>query len=86
MSYRVQITKTETVKCQGGRKWEIVRTEAEADALREKYGKDLDDDHDGVYGYTPPYDATKEQSVDVLDQVVEELDLIGVIKAINGIS
>lgn len=38
-----------------------------------------------VYGYAPPYEGTEKTEKEVFKQVVEDLDLQLVIKAVNGI-
>ena len=38
-----------------------------------------------VYGYPPAFETTEKVETPVLEQVVAELDIVGVIKAINGI-
>ena len=38
-----------------------------------------------VYGYAPSYEGTEKRETEVLKQVVEELDLAAVIRAVNGL-
>lgn len=68
--YQITITKTETVDKMMGRKWEKGGTE--------KPGSD-------GYGYTPMISRPTEVETELLRQSVETLDLIAVIKAVNGI-
>lgn len=74
MSFTITITKhwAEKVKTK-----EWVKVGEEPDP---KYG---DDAKKGVYGYGPETEKVVEKSCEILKQVVTELDLAAVIKAIN---
>ena len=43
-------------------------------------------DGGALYGYAPERQVTSTESVDLFEQTVEELDLIAVIQAVNGLA
>ncbi len=71
MSFKITITKTETKEVYAGKDWE------------EGVKKETDDS--SSYGYTPEITKHKEITTEILSQVVDELDLPKVIRALNQI-
>lgn len=69
--YTITVKTYRTATVQGGRKWAVV-------------GKD-DQNHD-VMGYTPDIQVDSREFVDVYEQTVDSLDLVAVIRAVNGIA
>lgn len=92
--YEIIIKKTVTKEVPGGGKWDVIEkrplTSNEIEkSYSEPYWKqeDIKKETKTVYGYTPasPYTEIEKSEIEILRQKVEELDLIAVIKAINGI-
>jgi len=88
--YEIIIKRKEVVrkKCRGG--WKVVaeRPLSTKDVEDSYFNKNLND-YRGVlkqiYGYTPDFEDDVEEEHEVLKQTVVELNLVGVIKAINCI-
>ncbi len=86
MSYKITITETRTVKKIVGNDWAVIGTKEIArdeSFIREDPEKGRTRIED-VRGYTPTIEKLVSETVEVLEQVVEDLDLKEVIKAING--
>ncbi|KKN01493.1 hypothetical protein LCGC14_1127220 [marine sediment metagenome] len=66
--YKITITKTEVKEVTVGKEWEKQTDSTEVKTQ---------------YGYTPEITKKKELTTTILTQEIEELDLPGVIKAIN---
>lgn len=79
MSYRITVTRMETVTKKFGKEWKVVGEEQAKGDDNKPYLKDL-------YGYTPEIEKEATEEVEVLRQTVTELDMIAVIKAINGLA
>ena len=85
MAYQITITQTRTVKTMAGKEWTIIGTkEVPRDA---SYYRDDSNQPktriEEVRGYTPEIEKLQVQTVEVLKQQVDDLDLAAVIKAIN---
>lgn len=72
LRFTIVITETQEVDKKIGHVWEKI-------AAKQEGGED-------GYGYTPLIDSIAIEKVEVLRQLVSDLDLVAVIKAINGIS
>lgn len=87
--YQIVIKKIEKKTETSNGNWTIIDkrpyTEEELENVpphnRSRYNDELKE----VYGYPPPHEKEVEREVKVLEQTVDELDLVEVIKAINGI-
>lgn len=77
-TFTVKISKVETVVKTVGREWEVIGQE-------EHTGSSGDTTMIDKRGYTPEIQKSVEVETDVYSQVVEDMDLSAVIKAINGI-
>jgi hypothetical protein len=71
--YEITIKKKDVMVTIQGAEWETIDQEPVngSDKLKD------------VYGYTPEIEKREEIEIEILKQVVEELDLAAVIKAIN---
>ena len=76
--YEIIIKEKRTVKKQVGNDWKIV---GKKEALYSGGKTEMVDD----YGYTPLIEKEVEEEIEILRQVVETIDFVGVVKAINGI-
>lgn len=85
--YKITIEQINTVTKKGGNNWEKV---GESD---QPFDKDNDKRHAvenkvnvySVYGYTPVYETMGTETIEILKQTVEKLDLAKVIRAINDL-
>ncbi len=71
MKYKIEITRTEREEYEDGNDWKMTGNKKE--------------DGGDEYGYTPKITMTKEVERTILIQEVDDIDLKGIIKAINGI-
>jgi hypothetical protein len=87
--YKITIEQINTVTAIGGNSWDKV---GESD---NPYNNNDQNDRRhqvkakegiySVYGYTPKYEITKTETIEILKQTVEKIDLAKVIKAINDL-
>ena len=85
MAYQITITQTKTVKTIVGKDWAVIGTK-EVPRERQYWEKEKDEPKtriEDVRGYTPEVEKLQVQTVEVLKQQVDDLDLASVIKAIN---
>lgn len=84
MSYEITITKTQIREVESGGDWTVVGEEL---AIPEAIPLSADDVSSlrlkGVYGYTPRITKSKTVTIEIYRQVVKELELPEVIRAIN---
>ena len=73
MSFTVEISESRTVVVVRKDKWVQI-------------GDTGGPDGGTLYGYAPPIEVTTTEKVELFEQTVEDLDLIAVIKAINGLT
>jgi hypothetical protein len=78
--YTITITRTNAVKKKVGKDWAVIAQVPFTDSLP------VTAPLKPVYGYTPAIEKDVEQTVEVLKQTVDDLDLIAVIQAINNIA
>lgn len=85
--YKVEVTKIDKVEKVVKGEWAVLEkrpyTKEECDEAG--YGENFKAELKSIYGYAEPQKQMVETEVKVLSQTVEGLDLIEVIKAINGI-
>ena len=74
--YKIIIIKEEVVTKASGKDWAIIA---------QKQPTEGSGSVENVYGYTPEIGKEVEVEREILSQTVENLDLVEVIKAINGI-
>jgi hypothetical protein len=87
MSFKITITETRPVKKLVGKNWDVIGTN-EVPRDRQYYQSDADQPKtriEDVRGYTPEIEKTVEETRTVLEQNIDTLNLVNVIKAINGI-
>jgi len=87
MSYEIKITEKREVKKLVGKNWEVIGTK-EVPREKEYYADRKGEPEtriEEIRGYTPEIEKTVIETRDVLSQVVDELDLSAVIKAINNL-
>lgn len=85
--YKITIEQINTVTKKGGHNWEKV---GESDEPFDSDGNKRNEVRDkkyvfSVYGYTPVYETTGTETIEILKQTVEKIDLAKVIKAINDL-
>lgn len=83
MSFKITITETRMVNKITGKEWRVVRKE-EKDSILSR----SDDQKvfvEDVYDYTPEIKKLLPETREILIQVVDDLDLAAVIKAVNGL-
>lgn len=73
--FKITITETREVKIKYGMKWEPISSTSSVDQIP----------GETKYGYTPLVEKMEMQDIQVLHQTVDKVDLVAVIKAINGI-
>ena len=81
MSYKITITETKLVTKTVGKDWEVIGEKVSDMKLPDNAPRVKMD----IMGYTPEIRKKVEVEVELLRQTVETLDLVKVIKAINGI-
>ncbi len=87
MSYKITITETRTVKKICGKDWAVVGTkevEREASFVAPMGADEPKTRIEEIRGYTPEIEKNVSETVEILSQSVETLNLPEVIKAING--
>ncbi len=87
MSYKIVITEQRTVKKLVGKEWNVIGTK-EVARDRAFYGSNKDEPKtriEEVRGYTPEIEKPVTETVEILSQTVETLNLPAVIKAVNGL-
>jgi len=88
--YEIKITKMLLKKVPAGEDWGILKEELYTDEELDR-GATIYREADKTlpvkrkYGYTPKIEKEEHVEVDLLKQTVREIDLISIIKAINGI-
>lgn len=85
MSFKITIEETKTVKTIAGKEWAKIDTE---EVEREQRWCEKDEPKTrikDVMGYTPEIEKLATVKREILVQVVDQLDLSKVIKAINGL-
>ena len=85
MSYEITIKQKRVVRTTTGKNWAVIGTEEE-ERKEDFYSQDASQPKTRikeVYGYTPEVEKAQTVEVEVLKQVVDDLDLAAVIKAIN---
>lgn len=89
--YKITIEKIENEKVTKKGEYAVVEkrpyTQAELDEANNGFIKDDTEPQSlkSVYGYLPEYEVIREKKTDILEQSVEDLDVVAVIKAINKI-
>lgn len=73
--FEIIIRETKDVVKTVGRNWEVI---GQNEPAGEKYAPT------SVYGYTPEIEKTVTETKEIYKQLVDELDLKNVIRAING--
>lgn len=84
--FEITIKQTRQVKKTLERKWVVIGTQEVAREERFFGAGEPQTRIENVHGYTPEEEGIVTESVTVLTQVVDELDMAAVIKAINGLS
>lgn len=81
--FKITITETRSVQMVQGPQWKQVG----AKEVRREYPTAMGGEtrEEPVFGYTPEIETIQEVTSKVLEQEVESLDLVAVIKAINKI-
>lgn len=83
MSYRILITETRAVTRLAGKDWKVVG-QKEIEREERFCGEGLSKTRmENVYGYTPEIEKPSREEVEVYKQVVDSLDLVAVIAAVN---
>lgn len=85
MSYEITITETRSVVRKVGREWAQTGTKEVPRDQRYIDGKESEPKTrmEPTFGHTPEVEKTVTETRNVLTQIVEELDLPAVVKAIN---
>ncbi len=73
--YEITIKKIETVTKKAGKDWDVISRTSEPGKVGE----------DRTYGYTPEIDKEVEVNRVIYNQTVDDLELIDVIAAVNGV-
>lgn len=81
MSFNIIIAETKPVTKTVGKDWHVVGQQLKASERDPQRDVALD-----VYGYTPEIEKTVDVTTKVYEQTVEDLELAGVIKAVNKLS
>jgi hypothetical protein len=87
MSYKITIEETREIKKLVGKEWATLGTK-EVERDERYYAREKDEPKtriEEVRGYTPEIEKTVTETRQILVQVVDELDLSDVIRAINGL-
>ena len=87
MSYKITITKTDTVVKPGHKEYTGIGQKEVEREVQFYRGKEQEPKTriESVYGWTDPIDRPEQVTRDVLIQELDNLDLPAVIRAINGL-
>lgn len=84
MPYKITIEKTHEVRCTLPKRWEVIgEKEVARDTEFIHTAEEKTTRIETIRGYTPEVETIQTETVKILEQSVDELDLPAVIRAIN---